>query len=334
MRSLQVLVLAALAALLPTLAHAEVSQVRIPLGAGGFGFLPLNMMQKYALVEKAAAEAGIKVKVNWSNIGGPAVMNDALLSGSADFIAAGPPAFLVLWDRTRSNAGVKGVAAISSMPMLLNARVAQLKSLDSIAPGQKLAVTSVKVSIPSIVMQMYAKKKYGKDQVFRFDPATVTMGHPDALIALLSGSGNVVGHWASPPFDRRELKDARIKTLMNSDEIMGGSTTFTMLSTTTRFRNENPKVYAAVLKALKRAEQMITEDKSNAAAVLLASMGGKGWSVDELKAIIADPAIRYTTRPENVLAYARFMQETGSLRTRPASLDDVFFASPDLAGGN
>src|SRR6185312_16355286 len=97
---------------------------------------------------------------------------------------------------------------------------------------------------------------------------TVTMTHPDALIALLSGSGNVIGHWSSPPFDRRELKDGRIKTLMNSDDIMGGSTTFTMLSTTTRFRNENPKVYAAVLKALKRAQQMIADDKGNAAAVL------------------------------------------------------------------
>ena len=27
-------------------------------------------------------------------------MNDSLLSGAVDFIAAGPPAFLILWDRT------------------------------------------------------------------------------------------------------------------------------------------------------------------------------------------------------------------------------------------
>jgi len=133
----------ALVGLAPLVARAEVSELRIPLGAGGFGFLPLNMMQKHGLIEKYAAEAGVKVKVNWSTIGGPAVMNDALLSGSAHFISAGPPAFLVLWDRTRSNVGVKGVAAISSMPMVLNARVAQLKSLDSIAANQKLAVTSV-----------------------------------------------------------------------------------------------------------------------------------------------------------------------------------------------
>ncbi len=39
-------------------------------GRGGFGFLPLYLMQKYALIENYAGEAGVKVTVNWSNIGG------------------------------------------------------------------------------------------------------------------------------------------------------------------------------------------------------------------------------------------------------------------------
>src|SRR5882757_11132378 len=112
--------IAALAiAMAPAVAYAEVTELKIPLGAGGFGFLPLHMMQKYNLVEKYAEEAALKVTVTWPNIGGPAVMNDALLSGSAHFISAGPPAFLTLWDRTRSNVGVKSIAAISSIPMRL-----------------------------------------------------------------------------------------------------------------------------------------------------------------------------------------------------------------------
>ena len=37
---------------------------------------------------------------------------------------------------------------------------------------------------------------------------------------------------------------------MTSDEVMGGSTTFTMLSTTRKFREENPEIYQAVLRAL------------------------------------------------------------------------------------
>ena len=51
-------------ALMPISAMAETSELRIPLGAGGFGFLPLHMMKKYELIEKKAAEAGLKLTVN------------------------------------------------------------------------------------------------------------------------------------------------------------------------------------------------------------------------------------------------------------------------------
>jgi NitT/TauT family transport system substrate-binding protein len=316
-------------------AMAEVSELRIPLGAGGFGFLPLHMMQKYKLIERYAEEAGLKITVSWPNIGGAAVMNDALLSGSADFISAGPPSFLTLWDRTHSNLAVKSIAAISSIPVYLNARVADLKSLDDIQEGQKITLVGIKVAIPAIIMQMYAQKKYGNAEVFRFDPYTVNMNHADALIALTSGSRSIAAHWASAPFYQRELKDPAIHTIMNSDEIMGGSTTFTMISTTTKFWTQNPKICAAVLKALKRAEEMIGEDKHNAAQVLLEAMGGgKGWSVDEFVAILNDPATKYTTRPENVLKYANFMHEIGSIRNKPNLLSHLFFDSKEVDGGN
>src|SRR5690606_41264900 len=101
MRRMLGMVFAAAIAAAPMTARAEVTELRIPLGAGGFGFLPLHMMRAHKLIEKHSAAAGVTVTVNWANIGGPSVMNEALLSGSADFVSAGPPAFLTLWDRTR-----------------------------------------------------------------------------------------------------------------------------------------------------------------------------------------------------------------------------------------
>src|ERR1700755_1127817 len=100
MRISRALIAALVIAIAPAVARAEVTELKIPLGAGGFGFLPLHMMQKYNLIEKYAEESGLKVTVSWPNIGGPAVMNDALLSGSAHFISAGAPGFLPLWGRT------------------------------------------------------------------------------------------------------------------------------------------------------------------------------------------------------------------------------------------
>ncbi len=309
--------------LFASLANAEVSEVRIPTGAGGVGFLPLLVMEKYHLIEKYA-----NVKVRWINIGGPAVMNDALLSGSADFITAGPPAFITLWDRTASSAKVKGVAAMSSMPMYLNTRAGHLKRLDDVTDKDKIAVTAIKVSIPSIVMQMYARQKYG--QPGRFDRFTVTMTHPDAVIAMLAGSSAIDAHFTSPPFAQREKKDPHVRTIMISDDVMGGSTTFTMVSTTTRFRDQNPRVYAAVLKAIGEANRMIAADKKSAASLLLASTNDKGFSVQEIVDVLNDPQIKFTTTPENVMKYADFMHAIGSIRNRPASWKDMFF--PEIHG--
>jgi NitT/TauT family transport system substrate-binding protein len=309
----------------PRSATAEVSEIKVPLGAGGFGFLPLHMMKKYGLIETHAAKAGITVAVNWSDIGGPAIMNDALLSGAADFISAGPPAFLTLWDRTKGNINVRGVAAMSSIPMYLNTRAEHLRRVDDIKPGDKIAVTAVKVSIPSIVLQMYARAKYGAAETFRFDPYTVTMTHPDAVIALISGRTEIVAHYASAPFHQRELKDPAVRTIMTTTDVMGGATTFTMISTTAKFHDQNPKVYAAFVSALNQAMEMIRNDRTTAAAVLLESMGGKGWSVAELAGMLGESDTRYTTVPENVMRYAEFMHSIGTLKNKPASLDDLFF---------
>jgi len=325
----------AAAVALPLAARAEVSELRIPLGAGGFGFLPLHMMNKHDLIEKHAEKAGMKVKVNWANIGGPSVMIDALLSGSAHFISAGPPSFLILWDRTKGSGNVKGVAAMSSMPMSLNTRAEHLKSVDDLKGSDKIGVTSVKSSIPSIIMQMHAVRKYGKDQAYRFDPFTVTMNHADAAVALLSGSSNIVAHYASAPLSQRELKEPGIRSIMNSDDVMGGSTTFTMVSTTQKFRDENPKVYAAFVAALKEAQAMIKSDKRAAAAVLLESMGGaKAGTVEEMVAILDDPSTKYTTSPENVMKYALFMNDIGSIKNRPGAIEELFFDMTDLGPGN
>lgn len=329
------IVLASFLSVCASSVSAEVNEVKVPLGAGGFGFLPLHIMKSRQLIEKHAQEAGVTVKVNWSNIGGPSGMIDALLSGSADFISAGPPSFLILWDKTKGNANVKGVASMSSMPMRLNTRAEHLKTIDDLKAGDKIAVTSVKSSIPSIVMQMYAVQKYGKQQAFKFDPFTVTMNHSDAAAALLTGT-SITGHFASAPLDQRELKSPGVRTIMNTDDVMGGSTTFTMISTTQKFHDQNPKVYGALVAALKEAQELIMQDKPGAVKVLLESMGGgaNAGSAEDMIAILNEPTTKYTITPEHVMKYATFMNEIGSLKNKPASIDELFFQGSDVSGGN
>ena len=312
----------------PVAAHAEVDELRIPVGAGGIGFLPLLVMEKQQLVEKHARAAGLdKLKVSWISFGGPSVVNDALLSGSAHYAPAGPPAFLTIWGRTRGAQKVVGVAGMTSMPMYLNTNSDRIKTLEDIAPGDKMAVTAVKVSIPAVVMQIYARHRYGREQYDRFDKFTVSMTHPDGVIALLKRL-EVNLHFTSPPFHQRELKDPSIHTVINSDQVMGGSTTFTMLYTTAKFHDENPKTNRAVIAALEEALAFIKRDPKGAARIFLEGSEGRGWTEDEIAAVIGSPEMVFTTSPQNVMKYATFMSEVGTLKVKPTSWKELFF--PEL----
>lgn len=310
-------------------------EIRIPRGAGGIGFLPLLVMEKHALIEKHARASGLDdLQVRWIDLGGPSVVNDALLSGATDYAAAGPPAFLTLWDRTRDSVQVGGVAAITSLPMYLNTRAAHLRTIDDLRQDDKIAVTAIKVSIPALVMQMYAAQKYGAGEATRFDRYTVSMTHPDGVVALLSGAAGISAHFTSPPFHQRERRDPGVRTILTTTDIMGGSTTFTMLSTTARFREENAAANGAVLRALEEANRLIAADPRAAAEILLASTPESGFTVDETIAMLQDDSVRFTTTPENVQKYADFMHATGSIDRRPADWKELFFPEVHAVPGS
>jgi NitT/TauT family transport system substrate-binding protein len=321
----RLMLLCAAALLWPTFASAEVEVIKIPRGAGGVGFLPLLVMEQKGLIEQKARELGVAtLKVEWLKLGGPALVNDLLLSGAADIVVAGPPAFLTLWDRARENFRVKGIASMTSIPMYLNTRSPYLKSIRDFGPSDKLAVTAVKVSIPAIILQMAAIKEFGRTEYAALDKYTVSLSHPDALIALLSGGGEITAHFTSPPFHQRERKSPNIRTIMTSNDVMGGPSTFTLLYTTGKFHDANPKVYAAFLKALEEAIAAINADKRAAAQTFL-DMEGQGMKLDEVLEILNDPDIRYTTSPENLMKYAEFMNDVGSIKARPVKWQEMFF---------
>lgn len=308
---------------------AEVPELRIPKGAGGIAFLPLLVMEKQKSIEKHAAELGHKtLKVSYVNLGGAAVAIDALLSGATHLHAAGPPSFLFLWDRTRGTSDVTGIAAMASQPGYLNTTNPNIKSLRDVTEKDKMALNGVKVSIPAIIMQMYARKEFGPKETFRFDKYTVSMSHPDGVAALLSGISEINLHFTSVPFHARELKDPRVRTILTTDDVMGGSTTFTMLSATRKFRDENPVTYKALLRGLKDAVDYINRDRRGAAQILFDSVGGKGETIEEIMAALNDPKNIMTMVPQNTSKYAQFMHEIGSLKNRANSWQDLFF--PDI----
>jgi NitT/TauT family transport system substrate-binding protein len=303
--------------------RAEMAEIKVAQQYG-IGYLPLMVMEEQKLIEKHAKAAGIDVTVAWAKLAGGGAMNDALLSNSLQFGSGGVGPLVTLWARTRGNLDVKAVAALNSMPLYLNTRNASVKTIKDFTERDRIALPSVKVSIQAVTLQMAAEKAFGEGQQNKLDALTVSLSHPDAETALLSGKSEITAHFTSPPFQYQELRDPAIHTVLNSYEVLGGPATFNLVWTTSKFRSENPKLYDAFVKALDEAVSMINRDKRWAAEIYLKVSKDKS-SVEDILAMLNDPAIVITTVPQSVMKYVDFMLKTGAIKTRPGSWREMFF---------
>ena len=312
--------------------RGEVSEIHVSRQYG-ISYLPLMIMEDRRLIEKHANEAGIDVKVDWSKFASGAVMNDALLSGNLQFASGGVGPFTTLWAKTRGNLDVKAVAAINSMPLFLVTSNPKVKTLADFTDHDKIALPAVKVSIQAVTLQMAAEKAFGPGQQNRLDHLTVSMSHPDAMAALLSGRSEVTAHLGSPPFQYEELERPGIHKVFSSYDVLGGPATFNVVWTTAKFHDENPKVYAAFVAALDEATALINGDKRAAAETYLRISKDKS-GVDFILKMLDDPEIKYTTTPNNVMKYVDFMYKIHSIKVKPESWKEMFFPNAQSLPGS
>src|SRR5262245_27715653 len=144
------------------MAKAQAQEIRFARQFS-MGYLQFNLMEHHQLLEKHAKALGIpEVKVVWATFNSPAAMNDALLSGTVDIVSGGVPGLLTIWARTHGTGNaVKGIAAFSSQPVLLNTRNPNVKSITDFTEQDKIAVPAVKISVQAIMLQMAAAKQWG-----------------------------------------------------------------------------------------------------------------------------------------------------------------------------
>ncbi|MEO6928562.1 MAG: ABC transporter substrate-binding protein, partial [Casimicrobiaceae bacterium] len=196
----------------------------------------------------------------------------------------------------------------------------------------KIALPAVKVSIQAVTLQMAAEQAFGPGQQNKLDRLTVSMSHPDAQIALLSGSSEITGHFTSPPFQFTELQKPGIHRVLNSYDVLGGPATFNVIWAASKFRDENPKVYGAFVTALDQAEAIVNKDHKAAAETYLRMTKDKS-SVGDIVKMLDDPTMVFTTTPNNMMKYVDFMLKVGSIKVKPDSWKDMFFPNAqDLAG--
>jgi len=322
--------LAAAAAMLlgaTTAPRAELSEITIAQQFG-VAFLPLMLMERDKLIEKHAKAAGLDVKTNWQKVAGPSVINDGMLSGNVHFGAVGAPSLITLWSRTKSNVGVKGMAAMTSYPLYFVTRNPDLKSLKDLSAKDKIAVPSVKISTQALMLQMAAADLFGQQNYQKFDEFTVSLAHPDALLALMNNTAGVNAHFGTSPFYEQEMKLPGARLLTTSYDILGGRASALVVITTTKFHEANPKLYKAFLAAQKEAIETINKDKKKAAQDYLDIAQDRKSTLDDIFNVINDKDYVYTLSPEKVFKTAVFMGKVGTLKDPPAKWQDMFF--PDI----
>ena len=322
------------AALLAGSARAEMGEITVAVQYG-VSILPLMVMQRNAIAERHAAAAGIDgLKVNWVQVAGPSVMTDGLVSGAVQFAAQGPPSLVTLWDRTRRNVVVKGVAAITTYPLYLISRNPAVRTIRDFSEADKIAVPSVKISTQAIMLQIAAAAAFGDAEYARLDPFTISLSHPDAAAAFGSNTAGVNAHFSSSPFYEQEIKLPGVRLITTNYEILGGPATALVLLANSRFREANPKLFRAFYDGLAEAIETINADKPAAARLYLDMARDRRSTEADILAIIGDKDYAYTLRPAKVLKTALFMAKVGTIRQTPASIEELFFPEAVALGGD
>jgi NitT/TauT family transport system substrate-binding protein len=329
-RLLAVVALAA-ALLVPKTASAEANVVRVAKQFG-VAYMQYMVMQELKLVEKHAKAAGLDVTTEWATFRSSDVMNDALISGSVDFVSLGIPGIITIWSKTKGTAvEVKGVSGLNVSPLMLMVRDPAIKSIKDFKDKDRIALPAVKVAMQAIILQMAAAKEWGDAKYNALDHLTVSMSHPDATAAMLGGQSEITANFSSAPFQYRQMKNPNIHRILTSTELFDEPLSFNVIAATSKFRAENPKLYAAFLAALKEATDFINADKRKGAEIYLKVSGDKS-TVDDILEVLADPAILYNTKLGGIGAFVNFMAKVGTLKNPPKDWREMFF--PEALAGS
>lgn len=313
----------ALTALLPD-AYAETSSVRLSHGYGIL-YLPLMVMRDQQLLEKHAKKLGLgDVKTNWLSLDGGNVINDAMLSGNLDIAGTGAPGFITLWSKAQGipRSEVISLGAMSTSALSLVTNNPAVKSLKDFTPKDKIAIPGIKTSLAAVVLQMATAKTFGMENYAKLDPLTVSLSHPDATSALLSGKTEITAHFSTPPFSYQEAKDPKITRVLNSPDVLG-NITLDVVFAPKFFVEANPKITQAFMEAQEEANAYIVANKKGAAETYL-RVSKLTMTVAEVEAMLVDADTQFSTTPKGMMDFVLFMDKAKTIKTKPAKWSDMF----------
>ncbi|MDE0815641.1 MAG: ABC transporter substrate-binding protein [Alphaproteobacteria bacterium] len=292
-------------------ASAETDTVRL---AQQFGLLyvPLHVVLDQKLVEKHATAAGLSgLKVKLFKISGGANINKALLADTIDFGSHGVGPALKLWGRTKGR--FKIAVSMADMPLKLLSNDPNVKKIEDYltVKNHKISTPAAKVSIQAVTLQMAAAGIWNEPE--KLDHLVVSMKHPTALAAMLSGGQSVKSHFATLPYSYQELQSGKVHKVTTSYEILGGQHSVLVMSASRKFKESNPKTYAAVVAAFAESFAWIDKNPVAAAKTFIRYTRSK-MKPETVEALIKDKSeLDFSMQPKKTMKYANFLNKIGDI---------------------
>ncbi len=200
----------------------------------GLGYAPLIVVKQQRWLEEAVPG----LQVDWRVISSSIAIREAMLAGEVQVGCGSVAPFLVGRDR---GFRTRLVSALNTVDLWLLTNDARIRSVRDLKPTDKVAVVGADTN-QAFLVRKAAQQAFGDARAL--DPAMLSMPHPDALQALLTGQ--VAAYAGAPPF--QEAAVARGARRLASSRDLFGPLTFNVCFA----RDQLATQAAPALKALKR----------------------------------------------------------------------------------
>lgn len=266
-------------------------------------YAPVYVMEKLNLLEKYLPDATIE----WSELGSGAAINEALAANRLDIAFMGTPPAIIAWDKGLE---IKVLSNLCVSPLGLQVNRPEIKSLSDITSEHKIAMPGLG-SIQHILLAMACEKELG--DAHALDNNLVSMTHPDAAMALISGS-DIAAHLTALPYIDKE-NEAGCETIMTGAEAFGGDYSTILSVATKKFHDENPAALACVLAALNEAMCLIN-DRDPAVIDIIAEV--EQITTEQVHAYLDWEGTNYTTTLYGLEGMIEFMLREEYISKAPA----------------
>lgn len=262
----------------------------------GVAYAPLQLMKERGTLE----EAFPGYRIAWRQMNGPTPIREGMLNGEITFGFMGISPVLIGID---NGMPWKYMTGLSANRVALVSNRADLTSLRDVAPTERIAILSPGCT-QHILLSLLAREQLG--DIHALDTQLISMSHPDAMNALLSGT-EVAVHVATSPYIEEEVAQG-MHVIAEGDEIMGEPFTFISGVAMTEYVASHREVYQTFMACLQGAIDEINTGHDDVYRELSAIYG-----IDPglLKEQMTYNGTIYDTDLNGIAAMSRAMEETG-----------------------